>query len=199
MRSGASIALWVIWSLTLIAMMVPRSETLTALRIVVPAAVPATVLAALSASSDGDLDTALAALGVLTASRSSGLGIVVIDRRDLHRRLVLRRRTTDAAKGARPLAARPTSAGVARNCRWAYRWALAAANPALDTRRGAIGSGLRSCRGTDSGASRLDSTMGGFCARRVGSTRRLRSGRTGVVSTSLNKLARPSAGGFKRH
>ncbi|MEE9413827.1 MAG: hypothetical protein V3V01_01000 [Acidimicrobiales bacterium] len=84
-RSGASIALWVIWSLTLIAMMVPRSETLTALRIVVPAAVPATVLAALSASSDGDLDTALAALGVLTAvaaavlALSSSIGETFID------------------------------------------------------------------------------------------------------------------------
>lgn len=44
-RTAVSVALWVIWALTLVATLIPRPETLTAVRIVVPAAVPAAVWA----------------------------------------------------------------------------------------------------------------------------------------------------------
>lgn len=67
LRSGASLMLWVIWGLTLLAMMVPRAETLTAARVVVPASVPATTAAWMSAAPASDPSTTLAVLGVLAA------------------------------------------------------------------------------------------------------------------------------------
>lgn len=53
-RSGVSIGLWVVWALMLVALMVPRTQTLTALRIVGPA-VP---LGALWAALAGDATSA---------------------------------------------------------------------------------------------------------------------------------------------
>jgi hypothetical protein len=45
-RIAASIALWVVWGLTLVATLIPRTATLTPVRLVVPAALPAVAWAA---------------------------------------------------------------------------------------------------------------------------------------------------------
>ena len=65
-RTGVSIGLWVCWALLLIALMVPRVETLTALRIVAPAALVVLVIAALSAEDLGAVQAV--AGGVVTAT-----------------------------------------------------------------------------------------------------------------------------------
>jgi len=62
-RSGVSIGLWIVWGLMLVALMVPRSETLTALRIVGPAV----AVAALWAAFAGDSTSTVIALGWATA------------------------------------------------------------------------------------------------------------------------------------
>ena len=66
---GAWIGLWVIWALLLIALMVPRVESLTALRVVVPAALVALVIVALRADEVGAGQ--LVAVGVVTAAASA--------------------------------------------------------------------------------------------------------------------------------
>jgi hypothetical protein len=48
-RTSVSIALWAVWAVTVVASLIPRPETLTWVRIVVPAAVPAAVWATAAA------------------------------------------------------------------------------------------------------------------------------------------------------
>lgn len=55
-RTGASLGLWLVWAATLGAALVPRTVTLTAIRIVAPAAVAATVWAALASPDPGTSD-----------------------------------------------------------------------------------------------------------------------------------------------
>ena len=52
-RSTVSVGCWVVWAATLVAMLVPRDLTLTVVRVVVPAAVPAAAWAALATDDDG--------------------------------------------------------------------------------------------------------------------------------------------------
>ena len=59
---GVGILLWIAWGALLVAAMVPRSQTLTALRIVPFAAVLATIWAAIDAGSDVSTAPAIAAL-----------------------------------------------------------------------------------------------------------------------------------------
>src|SRR3954447_16315123 len=59
LRSTASIGLWAIWAVTLGAALVPRTVTLTAIRIVAPAAVVASLWAAVATPSLG-IDDAVA-------------------------------------------------------------------------------------------------------------------------------------------
>jgi hypothetical protein len=67
-RTGASLALWGLWALTLLAALVPHVLTLTAVRLVAPAAGAAAVWAAVTA----DTSTA-AAVGGLVAAVAVGL------------------------------------------------------------------------------------------------------------------------------
>ncbi len=67
LQTGATIALWLVWAAMLIASMVPRTETLTATRIVAPAAVVAVLAATLSELDDGAVDLVLVAALVSTA------------------------------------------------------------------------------------------------------------------------------------
>lgn len=60
-------ALWIVWALTLAALMVPRAETLTWIRIAVPAAVPAALVAA-RAAADHDLGAGTIVAGVACAA-----------------------------------------------------------------------------------------------------------------------------------
>ncbi len=55
LRTGASVALWAVWGITLIAMMVPFDKTLTAIRVLVPVSIPAVVFAATQGDSNGGL------------------------------------------------------------------------------------------------------------------------------------------------
>ena len=69
-RIGVTIGLWVLWAAMLIASMVPRTHTFTALRIVAPASFVATLWAALDANSDVEtwqLVLALVVSGIATA------------------------------------------------------------------------------------------------------------------------------------
>jgi hypothetical protein len=61
-RTTVSVALWVLWALTLVATLVPLPTTLSAIRVVVPAAVPAAAWAAVATD---DLDTAVAVIGLV--------------------------------------------------------------------------------------------------------------------------------------
>jgi len=60
---GVSILLWTVWALLLIATMVPRTQTLTALRVVPVAGLLATAWAAIDAGGDAGVWTVTAALG----------------------------------------------------------------------------------------------------------------------------------------
>lgn len=62
---GGTVVLWVGWAALLIASMVPRIETLTATRIVAPAAVAATLIATLF-QLDGDLSVGVVIAGLVT-------------------------------------------------------------------------------------------------------------------------------------
>lgn len=62
-RTTVSIACWVVWAITLVAMLVPRDITLTVVRVVVPAAVPTAVWAAIAAD---DPSTAAVVAGLAT-------------------------------------------------------------------------------------------------------------------------------------
>ncbi len=65
---GGTIALWVGWAALLIASMVPRTETLTAARIVAPASLAAVIVAVISLLSDGTVDAVLILAIVSTAA-----------------------------------------------------------------------------------------------------------------------------------
>ena len=67
-RSAASVGLWLIWGATLVATLVPRTVSLTAVRIVAPAALAATVWAAAATADPGLADgVALAYSALVTA------------------------------------------------------------------------------------------------------------------------------------
>ena len=70
---GIGILLWVVWGALLVAAMVPRAQTLTALRIVPFAAVFSTIWAAMDAGSDAS--TAAAAASLLAATLAAALSI----------------------------------------------------------------------------------------------------------------------------
>ena len=59
-RVGATIVFWALWAITLVATLVPRVETLTAVRVVVPANVLATAWAAAATDIDGRAALAIA-------------------------------------------------------------------------------------------------------------------------------------------
>lgn len=65
-RIGTSVALWVVWAAMMIALMVPRTETLTAMRLVVPASLIAFVWAAVDAG--GSLSTTEATIGAVSVA-----------------------------------------------------------------------------------------------------------------------------------
>ena len=73
LRTGTSVGLWVVWGLTLAALLVPLDQTLTAVRILVPVAVPAAVIAAFANDAGAGLNalaigaSILATLLVLSA------------------------------------------------------------------------------------------------------------------------------------
>ncbi len=72
-RIGVTIGLWVLWAAMLIASMVPRTQTFTALRIVAPAAFVATVWAAIDARSDAEPWQLI--LGLLIAGIAAAMGL----------------------------------------------------------------------------------------------------------------------------
>lgn len=63
---GGTVALWLGWAALLVASMVPRTETLTATRIVAPAAVATTLIAALSLL-DGEVGFGVVVAGLVSA------------------------------------------------------------------------------------------------------------------------------------
>ena len=65
-RTGVSVALWVLWALTLLATAVPRPLTLTLVRIVVPASVPAAAWAAVAHGAHTNTAVGLVAALVVT-------------------------------------------------------------------------------------------------------------------------------------
>jgi len=67
-RSTASVGLWVVWSATLLAALVPRTVTLTVVRIVAPAAVVAAAWAALTTPTLGVDDAAALVATTLAAA-----------------------------------------------------------------------------------------------------------------------------------
>lgn len=69
-RVGVTIGLWVLWAAMLIASMVPRTQTFTALRVIAPAAFVVTLWAAFDATSNAEtwqLVLALVAAGIAAA------------------------------------------------------------------------------------------------------------------------------------
>ena len=79
-RSAVSIALWVIWALTLLATLVPRPATLTLVRIVIPAALPVAVWAAVLADSPGWAAVAVAVTAVTTlVAFHPAVGAIFVD------------------------------------------------------------------------------------------------------------------------
>ncbi len=78
---AVSVVLWAAWALTLLAALLPRPATLTAVRVVMPALVPAGVWAALSTPSPGWRDVLCLGIGaiVAVASLSPGVGDRFID------------------------------------------------------------------------------------------------------------------------
>ncbi len=93
-RTAASAGLWLLWAVTLAAALIPRTVTLTGLRIVIPAAVVASAWAALATPHPGGRDAlALAyATGValVAFAPSVGQGYVNGSAYGLERRLPLR-------------------------------------------------------------------------------------------------------------
>ena len=67
-RSTASVGLWLVWAATLVATLVPRTVTLTLVRIVTPAAVVAAAWAAAATPSLGADDALALAITVVTAA-----------------------------------------------------------------------------------------------------------------------------------
>lgn len=67
---GGTIALWVIWAAMMILSMVPRTETLTASRIIAPASLAAVIAAVISLLDDGTIDAALV-LGIVGAGTAA--------------------------------------------------------------------------------------------------------------------------------
>lgn len=72
-QSGVSILLWVAWAALLVALMVPRTQTLTALRIVPFAGVAAAIWAAFDAGDDAT--TLAAALGLVSTAIAGVLSL----------------------------------------------------------------------------------------------------------------------------
>lgn len=64
---------WAGWAAGLVALLVPRSAALTAVRLVVPAAVPATAWAALAGPGDGPSTPAVLAIAVAVAAAAAAL------------------------------------------------------------------------------------------------------------------------------
>jgi hypothetical protein len=64
-RTAVSLACWMLWGVTLVAVLVPRDLTLTVVRIVVPATVPAAIWAALAVD---DVGTVTAVVGIAAAA-----------------------------------------------------------------------------------------------------------------------------------
>lgn len=60
-RAGATLGFWVLWALALVALLVPRVETLTFVRVVLPASVPAALWATFATEADA---TAVLGVGV---------------------------------------------------------------------------------------------------------------------------------------
>ena len=72
LRTGASVGAWAVWGLVLAALLVPRAQTLTIVRIWVPAAVPAAIWASIAV---GDTDAA-ATLAIAAALIAAALVLV---------------------------------------------------------------------------------------------------------------------------
>ena len=71
LQTGTSLALWAVWALALLAMMVPIDKTLTAIRVLVPASIPAVLFAAVNSDASG----ALIALGTAVAVAATMLSM----------------------------------------------------------------------------------------------------------------------------
>ncbi len=70
LQTGGTIGLWAIWAVTLIASMVPRTETLTAIRVAAPSSLAAVIASIISLLDDGTVDVVLV-LGILGAGAAS--------------------------------------------------------------------------------------------------------------------------------
>ncbi|MGI9606935.1 MAG: hypothetical protein ACR2P0_12420 [Acidimicrobiales bacterium] len=77
-QQGTSMALWLLWALMLVVLMVPRATTLTAVRIVIPAAFAATLWAVVTAE-DGGTGESLLALAVAAVASMLALRAPVGD------------------------------------------------------------------------------------------------------------------------
>jgi len=73
-RIGVTIGLWVLWAAMLIASMVPRTQTLTALRVIAPAAFVATIWATVDAGDDVD-PTFLIVLAIITSGTAAAAAL----------------------------------------------------------------------------------------------------------------------------
>ena len=78
-RVGVTIGLWVTWAAMLVASMVPRTQTLTALRVIVPAAFLASIWAAVAAADDVAAWQAILAVVSAGASATAALRPAVAD------------------------------------------------------------------------------------------------------------------------
>jgi hypothetical protein len=76
---GVGILLWVVWGAMLVAAMIPRTETLTALRIVPFAAVCASIWAAIDAGSDASTASTAAALVATTLAAAFSIRSTISD------------------------------------------------------------------------------------------------------------------------
>ena len=72
-RVGVTIGLWVLWAAMLVASMVPRTQTFTALRVVAPAAFVATVWATIGG--DGDLEPWQLVLALVSAGAAAAMAL----------------------------------------------------------------------------------------------------------------------------
>ena len=70
LQLGGTIGLWVIWAAMLIGSMVPRTETLTALRVIAPAGLAAVIAAVISLLDDGTVDLVLIG-GIISAGAAA--------------------------------------------------------------------------------------------------------------------------------
>ncbi len=65
LQRGGSVALWALWAVTLVALLVPLSQTLAVVRIVIPAALVAAIIAARAASTtEADFSAGMAAIAI---------------------------------------------------------------------------------------------------------------------------------------